>query len=57
MKELTRPEEGKRLPIAQFQRLLPFIDQFYSCLVKKFPSDTLGIAQDLELESKTTHSR
>ncbi|KTD04307.1 LegK7 family Dot/Icm T4SS effector kinase [Fluoribacter gormanii] len=49
--ELTRFEEGKRLTIEQFKRLLPFLNHntelFYQHLELELSSETLGIEREL----------
>ncbi|KTD40972.1 LegK7 family Dot/Icm T4SS effector kinase [Legionella parisiensis] len=50
--ELTRYQEGKRLTIEQFKRLLPFvnhnIDDFYKQLEMELPAKHLGIERELD---------
>ncbi|WP_454783983.1 LegK7 family Dot/Icm T4SS effector kinase [Legionella sp. WA2024007413] len=58
--ELTRFEEGKRLTIEQFQRLLPYInhetDFFYQQLEQELSAKSLGIEQELHEVKKLLYS-
>ncbi|PWY54950.1 hypothetical protein DGG96_14195 [Legionella qingyii] len=58
--ELTRYEEGNRLTIEQFTRLLPFLnhktDDFYEHLERELSSETLGIDRELKEVKKLLDS-
>ncbi|MGM9451740.1 LegK7 family Dot/Icm T4SS effector kinase [Legionella bozemanae] len=60
VEELTRYEEGKRLTIEQFKRLLPFfnhnIDDFYKQLEKELPAKNLGIEHELNEIDQLLHN-
>ncbi|KTD72980.1 LegK7 family Dot/Icm T4SS effector kinase [Legionella tucsonensis] len=60
VEELTRYEEGKRLTIEQFQRLLPYINQniddFYRQLEKELPAKNLGIERELNEIEQLLHN-
>lgn len=60
VEELTRYEEGKRLTIEQFQRLLPYInhniDDFYRQLEKELPAKNLGIERELNEIEQLLHN-
>ncbi|HHT0593615.1 TPA: LegK7 family Dot/Icm T4SS effector kinase [Legionella anisa] len=60
VEELTRYDEGKRLTIEQFKRLLPFVnhnvDNFYKQLEKELPAKNLGIEHELNKMEQLLHN-